>query len=163
MHTDAELQEMAEQVLYELHAFRGAIEATAVLKKTDERWNRALESALLHFRILRGFFIDEPKNDDDVSAKDYVSAWNPKADEIFNETKIPLDKRLAHLTWRRLPWSPGRWDLVAMKAAIGKLVELFKGSLAADRSAWFYPSAVTVTRGMLDEDGNSTVSGSCLA
>ena len=79
-------------------------------------------------------------------------------DDIFCETKIPLDKRLAHLTWQRLPWSPGKWNLAAMKASIDRLVDLFKGALAADQANWFSPSALTVTRGRLDTDAYSTVS-----
>jgi hypothetical protein len=60
---------MAEHVVYEVKAFQSSIRALAALKKTDEAWNRTLESTLLHFRILRGFFIDDPKGND-ASARD---------------------------------------------------------------------------------------------
>jgi hypothetical protein len=73
MHTDEDLRSMARHVYYELDEFRKSAAAIAA-RKRDENWNRTLESALLHFRNLRGFFVDLPQADD-ASAQDYVPSW----------------------------------------------------------------------------------------
>jgi hypothetical protein len=165
MHTNEELREMAGHVVYEIEEFRESIAEFDRLTRLREidgawnrhSWNRSLESVLLHFRVLRGFFIDPPKKAD-ASARDYVAAWLPVEDPIFSKTKTALDQKLAHLTWNRVPWSPGNWDTVAMNAAIDKLFEEFKKSLTAPAADWFAPTPLTITRGLSDSDGNSTVS-----
>jgi hypothetical protein len=67
MHTEEELREMARHVVYEIEEFGESIAECDRLRKTDldlnrHLRNRALESVLLHFRNLRGFFIDQPKD-----------------------------------------------------------------------------------------------------
>lgn len=158
VRTDEELREMAGHVLYEIDEFHKAIRATESLKKTDDAWNRTLEAALLHFRNLRGFFVVPPENDDDVSALDYIAAWSAVPDKIFIDTRTALNKKLAHLTWRRVPWTAGNWNLATMKTEIDRLFEDFKRSQPTTYLQWFSPSTLTVARGMLDADGYSTVS-----
>jgi hypothetical protein len=152
---------MATDVLYEIAEFQRSVAALGSIDKTNEAWNRTLESVLLHFRVLRGFFIDPPQ-ETDVSAREYQNymmvEWSPVEDPIFSTTEIPLNKKLAHLTWNRLPRSPGNWDIAAMKAAIERLFEDFKKFLTVPAAEWFAPKAL-IARGLSASDGNwSTVS-----
>ncbi len=135
--TNQELEAMSEHVMYEITEFRKSTESLQTLSKTDLEWNRTIESVLLHFRILRGFFLGEGRNEDDVFAWHYIGTenWTPPRVSIFDETKSDLDKQLAHLTLARLKKKP--WDTGTMSAAIESLVGRFKESLSGLRANWF--------------------------
>jgi hypothetical protein len=156
MHTDEDLRSMAQHVYYELDEFRKSA-AVIAARKRDAHWNRTLESALLHFRNLRGFFVDLPQTDD-ASAQDYVSSWTAAADPVFAETREPLNKALAHLAWSRVKVGQIDWPIDRMALAIDKLFGEFKKSMTAAKVEWFSANALTVTRGMWNADANSTVS-----
>jgi hypothetical protein len=163
VRTNEELREMAGHVAYEVEQFRESVAECATLMTTGRvlnrnQWNRALESALLHFRILRGFFIDTPTGKD-ASARDYVSTWSPNANPIFDKTRVALNRRLSHLSWDRVPSTAQNWDLAAMKDAVERLFEEFKKALVAPASEWFTQPAAVIVPGLSDCDGNSTVSG----
>ncbi len=130
---------MAVEICYELHEFYGSL-SVVDNPKSDPAHNRTLESVLLHFRNLRGFFIDAPKRDD-VSAKHYVASWKPNPDTVFDETKVNLDKRLSHLTWERLS-IPVNWPLDRMQTAIERLFEDFKKALTPPQDQWFCPANI---------------------
>jgi len=117
--------------------FRRCFDRWRALNEKDPDWNSVLEGALLHFRVLRDFFLSSArKYDDDVLAADYVTPWNPPRQEIFAETKEEIDKRLAHLTTRRL--QPAMtWKRGEMESAIEQLIASFEGSLRAPESRWF--------------------------
>jgi hypothetical protein len=162
MHTEEDLLKMALHVLYEIEEFNEAnAECDRLIESglsNPHSWNRTLESVLLHFRVLRGFFIDEPKKND-ASVNDYVPGWSPAIEyPVFSETRTALDQTLAHLTWNRLTPSPREWDRSMMRAAIDNVFQEFKKSLSSPASEWF--ELTSRTRGWSDEDGNSTVSGS---
>jgi hypothetical protein len=157
--TDQELRQMAEHVVYEIERFQESIRALARLQKTDALWNCALESALLHFRNLRIFFGNKPKGDE-VAAQDYVPSWAPSQEPIFYDTRNALNKTLAHLTWDRLKIGRTNWPLGPMAEAIGRLFNDFKKSLTSSQADWFSPNVLAVTRGISNDDGNSTVSWS---
>jgi hypothetical protein len=135
--TATELEQMAEHVRYEVDELRKAVQKLSILKKDDSEWNNAIESFLLHFRNLRAFFFGEGNKPDDVFAKHYIAGWNPKKDSIFDNTKVDIDKRLAHLTtWRLITFSLG-WSAKDMYEAIEKLVSEFKKGLAPPQTSWF--------------------------
>ena len=136
MPTTDQLEAIAEHIKYEVDEFRKSIRDLTRLRPGDTAWNRTLESALLHFRILRTFFFDERRYTDDISARHYIEEWQPTKDNVFDETKEALDKRLAHLTLDRLK-PPEKWPLGRMNAAIERLVLNFKRSLAQSQADWF--------------------------
>jgi hypothetical protein len=137
MASAAELEKLAEHVRYEVDELRKAVQKLSKLKKEDSEWNAAIESFLLHFRILRAFFFAEGNNGDDVLAKHYVAGWNPTKNSVFENTRVDINKRLAHLTaWRLNTFSHG-WPVKDMWEAIEELVSEFKKSLPAPRSGWF--------------------------
>jgi len=132
-----ELQRMAGHVLYEIDMFRRSFAMWRALKEDDPSWNSTLEDALLHFRVLREFFCSTRKHEDDVVATDYVTQveWKPPQAPILDETKEEIDKRLAHLTIKRLQAIP--WKRGEMQNAMETLIASFKGSLRVPESAWF--------------------------
>src|SRR5882672_10514136 len=112
MPTQEELTGMADHVIYEIDQFRHATNKVRELQTKRQKneavskneWNIALESMLLHFRILRDFFQEKPKQKpnksnekDDVTVRDYCGPWAPTKAEVFSITKDDIDKRLAHL------------------------------------------------------------------
>jgi len=135
--TRDELQQMAEHVLYEINMFRKCFQRWRALKEDDPDWNSALENALLHFRVLREFFCSAPHPGDDVVAADYLTRgeWKARQPPILAETKQEIDKRLAHLTRRRLQATP--WKRGEMEEAMETLINSFKGSLRLPESSWF--------------------------
>ncbi|NDQ58417.1 MAG: hypothetical protein GZ088_15225 [Acidipila sp.] len=152
--TVEQLEQMAEHVQYEIAEFRKAIRTVQLLKYSDVGWNATIESGLLHFRILRAFFFAErgPRNkdNDDVFAEQYIVGWKPKKDPVFDATREAINKRMAHLTLKRL--TPWRWTLDGdMNKAIEQLVADFKIGLSHTQKKWFTrldtPSVVTVSDG----------------
>lgn len=142
MREGQELSRMAVQICYEIQELQGSLSALAKSEELDPAYNRTLESVLLHFRNLRGFFIDDPKRDD-VSARHYVESWKPNPDlvSVFDETKVNLDKRLSHLTWERLS-IPVNWPLDRMQTAINRLFEDFEKALTPPQDQWFCPANI---------------------
>ena len=158
MPTDEELCKMSGHVHYEISEFKKGIEDFHHLRDTkDPARDRALESALLHFRVLRDFFLDLTVNsDDDVLAVHYVGAgsWKPKtSSKVFEETRKHLNKRLAHLSLHRIKESEKEWTwpLDEMNKALGELIAQFYVSLPSDKKDWFRDlkeETVTVTFGL---------------
>lgn len=134
-----ELERMTTHVMFEVDMFRQSFARWRVLKVDSPQWNPTLESSLLHFRILRVFFLcTARKYGDDVLAADYVThtQWNPSLQPVLLETKDDVDKRLAHLTTRRLEPKP-IWKRGQMEVAIEELIATLKNSLRAPKSGWF--------------------------
>ena len=154
MSTNEQIKHMVAHVIYEFKEFRKSIDTLPQLNQSDPNWNPTLESFLLHFRILRAFFFAEGNHGDDLFARHYVGSerWNPNKQEVFCKTKDEIDKRLAHLTLRRLtPWD---WEEDKMAQAIEGLIAEFKNSLRGPQANWFSelqvrtvpPAAVTGNR-----------------
>jgi len=156
-----ELQQMAEHVLYEINMFRKCFERWRALKEDDLDWNSALENALLHFRVLREFFCSapNPNHGDDVVAADYLNQvrWKAGQAPILAETKQEIDKRLAHLTRRRL--QAIRWKRGEMEEAMETLINSFKESLRLPESSWFAKlETKSLTSFIVGDISNSTES-----
>src|SRR5713226_7801974 len=102
--TPEQQKNLALHVQYEIDEFRSAVQDLPSLRRRNSEWNRALESALLHFRILRSFFFGEGHHpNSDVFASHYVPTnWNPPKDHVFDATSERINQRLAHLTIERL-------------------------------------------------------------
>jgi hypothetical protein len=158
MFSDAQLEQMAPHIKYEIDEYRRSMKDLQSTRGKPE-WNRTLESTLLHFRVLRGFFLSEGKNNDsDVFAAHYIQAWKPNRDPIFGRTKVPIDKRIAHLTIERLQ-RPEQWnELDLMSSAIEKLILNFKNQLPAARKNWFADLDAAVLVAVLATANNSTQS-----
>jgi len=140
------LPEMVLHVLYEVDEFRKDIERWQMLDKNDALWNSALEVALLHFRVLREFFIECPKSEGrgDVCASHYVGDWENKTKDarakysVLGERFIKrVHRRLAHLTTDRYTEKDTAWERGEMLEAAEFLICSFKGSLAPPASEWF--------------------------
>lgn len=149
-----DLENMVEHILYEVNAFRKSFGRWRALKPTDEDWNAVVESALLHLRVLRDFFLcREPKYDDDIIAADYFprGGWNPAGPSALQNTKDEIDKRLAHLTTRRL--ARVTWDRGLMEKAVEDLISLFKRSLRDPQAGWFSKLEIRPLNGYVVGDG----------
>jgi len=135
--SNEELKAMASRVEYEVMEFRNAIRALSSLTNNDPKWNGAVESVLLHFRVLRAFFLN-PKSvyKDDVLARDYIAKWNPNEAKVFADTKEDIDKRPAHLTTRRL-LSAHNWPMAEMCDALEQLILDFRNRLSSSQREWF--------------------------
>lgn len=141
--TDEQQKAMAVHVKYEIDEFRNSIQELARLKQVgrrDSEWNRALESALLHFRNLRDFFYgDGNHHKSDVFAAHYIPSWNAKSgedDPVFKVTHRRINQKLAHLTIERIDALAG-WPLDEMNGALDKLIFKFKESLPPAKAVWF--------------------------
>lgn len=131
---------MAKHIQYEIDEFRNSFQDLPGLRGNSRQWNRALESMLLHFRVLRAFFFDEgthPKSD--VHASDFVSSWQPARDLVFDSTKDAVDKTVAHLTLERLthPTMLNWTQLDDMKKAMENLIKQFSQFLSPQQASWF--------------------------
>lgn len=168
MPTHEELYKMSGHVRYEMSEFKKGIEEFHRLRDTrDPSRDRALESALLHFRILRDFFMQHTvKHDDDVLAVHYIGTanWKPKTTgTVVGDTWEHLNGRLAHLSLRRIKESETEWTwpLDEMSKALEELISQFYVSLAQDKRDWFKDlrhDVVTVTFGR-GTSSNRTDSG----
>ena len=113
---------MMGHVAYEI----AALECTT--EKTNDRFY--FEAFLLHARSLRDFFwSDGKKRSRDAVAEDFVanpSAWRSARGlwtETITDTKDPIDRQLAHLTWNRA----ARSDFVDLERFVQPLAaELLK-------------------------------------
>ena len=138
MYSDTQLEQMVPHLKYEINEFRRSLKDLPGTRDKPE-WNRTLESVLLHFRALRAFFFSEGTNpDSDVFASHYVSGWKPVRDLVFHQTKVAIDKTVAHLTIERLQSDSVQWrELDAMSSAIERLILDFKNALPTPREKWF--------------------------
>ena len=103
--------------------------------------NMLLEGFLLHARILRDFFVGEPRGDD-VSARHFFddeSAWVDKTKDLCPYTrkkKTRIDKKLAHLTYSR-PILGKEWDFGTISKEIYEAWDKFLSFLPDERKVWF--------------------------
>ncbi len=157
--TRTELEKMAEHVIYEVDMFRQCLQGWRALNEKHPRWNLALENALIHFRVLREFFLClTPKYDDDVVASDYIAKgkWNPPQMPVLQSTKDAIDKRLAHFATARL--HSMNWPRGEMEKAIEDLITSFKHSLGQPEAAWFSKLQAKSSGFVVGDDCSSTVS-----
>jgi hypothetical protein len=162
MLTNEQQKAMAEHVKYEIDEFRNSLRDLPSLRGRRRLWNRTLESALLHFRILRGFFFGEGTNpSSDVHASHFISAWQPTKDPIFDNTKRAVDKVLAHLTLERVtnPTMLNWPDLDRMGTAMEVLISEFWKSLSPTQATWFPRLEEIGSLPVIGSEGNRTDSG----
>jgi hypothetical protein len=160
--TEQQQGAMAGHVQYEIDEFRKSYRDLPGLKhEKGPLWNRTLESFLLHFRVLREFFLCEGTNrESDVHAIHYISTCAPTKDTIFDSTRKAVNKVLAHLTLERvteptmLNWS----ELDRMAAATETLISEFRKSLSATQVVWFHQLEESKPAFFLGPEDNSTVS-----
>ena len=159
MFSDAQLEQMVPHLKYEIDEFRRSLKDLPGTRGRPE-WNRTLESVLLHFRVLRAFFLLEVvKPGSDVLASDYIPGWNPFRDPVFDQTKVLINKTATHLTIERLQNASVQWkELDAMNSAVERLIFNFKNALPASRKNWFADLDAKVVIVLLGKEDNSTVS-----
>ncbi len=147
MTSQYDIERIAPAVKYEWDMFEWL--SHKIERRIKREWqnvdkptrNMLLEDFLLHARILRDFFVGEPRNDD-VSARHFFddhSAWVEEAKELCpytRENKTRIDKKLAHLTYTR-PILDKDWDFLAIRTDIYDAWDKFLSSLPSERRAWF--------------------------
>ncbi len=83
----------------------------------------ALEAFLLHYRNLKEFLCSTGTGDDDLKAVFYapkfIATWND------NRENKRLNKLLAHISFKRTEFGPGRWNLDEMENRVCRVVEDF--------------------------------------
>ncbi len=99
-----------------------------------------LECFLLHARVLRDFFADDPRTDD-VAAIYFVPQWSSDAakSELNSVDKVRLNKALAHLTTARILYDQSHdgWDVDSMINELCTVTTRFLTSLPDDKLSWF--------------------------
>ncbi len=135
-HDEATLRDMVPHVKYEIEELRNGFSDWHT-NATNAK-NATIEQALLHFRVLREFFLT-PTNKarhDDVVAAHYIANWAPQSKPVFEQTKGEIDKRLAHLSTHRLGCKED-WPIGDMNSAIEELIETFVNNLPRESKTWF--------------------------
>ena len=144
-----ELEKMVKHIKYEMCALElHALYIPSTLSIVPIL--RVLEGIQLpNTRVLRDFFLGPTrKYPDDLKAQDYFedsSVWiTARGHEhpIFETTRVPLDKQLAHLSSKRAKYSDEEfnWDLDGLCDEIQKLYIVFLTSLSGERKLWFTAS-----------------------
>ncbi len=136
-------EQIAQRVKYEFDMFEwlaGKIQGDWETAPQPMK-NLLLEGFLLHARILRDFFIADPKQDD-VSARHFFddpSQWRARSSSLCPYLKANterLNKKLAHLTYSRLT-EEEQWDFRAIQAEIALAREAFRSALTESTRQWF--------------------------
>jgi len=142
MHPKAQV--ISSKVRYEWEMLRYAYQQIQNQRNiTEERHiNMLLEDFLLHSRVLRDFFVQEPKNKDDVSASHFFddpSIWNSIKSShcaYLQKNRTRLNKYLAHLSYDRLN-EDKRWDIKKIFNEINNVWKAFYSILPPERRIWF--------------------------
>jgi hypothetical protein len=154
---EEEMKKAALLIMYEWRQFywadsivnpdsRRAVQTRPMIDKVAQ--DAALETFLLHARVLRDFFSNSrprPRNaDTDILAEDFFNTpgeWTKPTLKYLTETrsKERLDRALAHLSYDRISYAETgkgwRTSLIADEL-IAAWAE-FLGTLHADRKEWF--------------------------
>ncbi len=149
---------------YDLYAYFGTRASESDFAETCHAIaNCALESFLLHYRALKEFLNDSPKQkSDDIKASDYVMGWKPTGTWLADTGEtVRIHKRLAHITTTRGNIN-GLWSPDQMKQQVLIAFDELIRVLPSHAKPWFsvIEKAIaekkgTVTTGAIS---NSTVS-----
>jgi hypothetical protein len=142
LHQHAEA--IAPKIWYELDMVRyGYARIQREWDAADTRWrNMLLEDFMLHARVLRAFFVDDPRRDDDVSARHFFddsAPWETVAVGLcsyLKKHKKRLDKYMAHLTYSRLDEDKEWCDQIVF-SELTAAWETFFAMLPPERQRWF--------------------------
>ncbi len=103
--------------------------------------NLLLESLLLHARVLRDFFVCDPRRDD-VSARHFFddpSMWEEIANNLcpyLRQNKKRMDKMLSPLTYSRLN-EPKKWEMSTISNELIQAWQKFSSALSPEQQGWF--------------------------
>ena len=110
--------------------------------EADARWrNMLLEDFMLHARVLRAFFVDEPRRDD-VSARHFFddpAPWTRASAGLCSyliEHRERLNKYIAHLTYSRLK-EDKQWNEHIVYRELTTAWQQFFAMLSPERQRWF--------------------------
>jgi hypothetical protein len=134
---------ISAKIKYEWDMFQWLANRIANGWQTSDQMQRnlLLEGFLLHARVLRDFFVADPRQDD-VSAKhffDDTSIWENAAANLcpyLRQNQIRLNKLLAHLTYSRLNESKN-WDPYVITNELNQACRQFYSLLSNQRQEWF--------------------------
>ena len=124
MSLNPQAEAIVPKIQYELGQFHYCYERMCHEWKEAEQGlrNMLIEDFMLHARVLRGFFVDKPKNkDEDVSARDFFddpAPWKTKTAQLcpyLKKHQERLNKRIAHLTYSRLNEDEGWKEHIVYK------------------------------------------------
>lgn len=157
--TDAELEELAEHVCFEIVTLVEQVELLVERfgpsgpegSMTDTEGQAMLEASLVHLRLLDDFLGDCRKHPDDLHANDWVPGWGARS-WLDPSVRKRIDWHVAHLSARRVDDWEG-WDLPAYVRACCDELGRFFGEITDDRLRAFYgiPEFVASTRSKFAE------------
>jgi hypothetical protein len=124
-------------VCYELRMLVGT---HALLSRAVEpiEHDAAVESFLLHARVLDDFLGCAEPRKGDVVARHYVDTWQP-VHPLTPELRRSIDKRLAQLTEERV--DKESIQILSILAAVAAGFRRFLGTLPAEQQPWFAQAA----------------------
>jgi len=124
------------------------IDDTSERVESAER-NAYLESFLLHYRNLLDFLVPRKKDNRDVQFDDFIFGRGSVSGPT--EYRTDLDRRLAHVTYKRLEVHPDdkEWELTEMLRRIERTWKEFTDALAPEiRARLFGPQTEAEVRGI---------------
>ena len=142
---EEKLKKIAEDTYYEVDMFFQTAYMLGRLAQLQAflliRWNvignSLLESFLLHFRNLRDFFYPEKPHQYDVLAEHFLVNWNdkrPEMPETFSKLRDNVNKRVAHISYKRLEFLNERdWPTQDMLNDVKKVWDSFYNGLTEDK------------------------------
>jgi hypothetical protein len=136
-------KDIAPKIVYELDMF------AYCYRRIEQEWptadrglkNLLLENFLLHARVLRGFLVDTP-HQDDVSARHFFDdpdTWTTVSVGLcpyLVHHRDRLNKYVAHLTYSRLD-EDKNWDPNIVCAEVMLAWRRFFSMLPIERQGWF--------------------------
>ena len=141
------LAELASHVGYELELMAHAASNLAQATPDSIDATLALEAMLVHARCLIDFLglrADEIRENDDLWHRDFTRHWDSAtARSEFWKTRDEINKRLAHLTWRRAR-TDNSWQFGDLTQRILRAFRRFVIVLEADIDS--DPEALTALR-----------------
>lgn len=140
---DSQLEYLASRngsLFYEAWMMKEA--ETRCVPPKDAAYNMAVESFLLHFRLIRDFLYPNDliwSEGDNVVAADYNPTWT-KTDGDWNECspqeRKRVNKLLAHLSYSRRALDHS-WPTALMRQEVIQSLASFVRSLPPERQLWF--------------------------
>ncbi|QTN45090.1 hypothetical protein H7683_19210 [Ectopseudomonas mendocina] len=152
----SDLVSISSHVHYELDMMFFAASTYLNFSGSEKRLaDMALESFVLHFRVIYDFFYKKRHRPDDVVACDFFATddeWptiRREPSEILRTSRARADKELAHLTYVRLirTYDEKHWQVAAIAQELHVIMSTFLESVTKDNMAteWENVPALVLT------------------
>ena len=129
-----------EHLYYEIAMLYGVVESLAAGVEDPCFYNALLESFVVHASNLLDFFYKPAVRPDDAKAAHYMSdpqAWKallPPYEKYFKQFDMKRNKRVTHLSYKRLEVEPGdrKWHSAKVTKELRRLVDIFLANADVD-------------------------------